>query len=420
MPSASAVAEHPALDRRGAWVLLTAALVVLTGLAAWLVPWEWAPERIEPVEATDYFTAEELSRSDAYASGVRRLADASLVIGLLVTVALGWTAAGRRAARALTRRLPWWSAVPVAVLVFDLLVRAVRLPFAWLLRRRRLEVGLTDQPLAGWISDQGLSLLVSWVVGSLLVLLLVACARRWPRRWYLPLSAGVLAATYALSMAYPLVVEPLFNKFTPLPDGELRTRLVAMADEQGVDVGEVLVADASRRTTTLNAYVSGIGETKRLVLYDTLVAAAEPDEVLTVAAHEVAHAARRDVLLGTTLGGIGGVAGIAALALFLDGRRGRRSERGFNGGESVWPVLATVAVATVMVSPVENTISRAVETRADVDSLRTTGDAEGFRDLHVRLAQRSLADPAPPAWRQVWWGSHPTVLQRLALAGETR
>jgi STE24 endopeptidase len=307
----------------------------------------------------------------------------------------------------------------VGVLVFDLLVRAVRLPFAWLLRQQRLDVGLTDQPAAGWLGDQALSLLVSWVVVSLLLLLLVACVRRWPRRWYLPLGAGVLVVTYGLSMAYPLVVEPLFNQFTQLPDGELRTRLVAMADEQGVDVGEVLVADASRRTTTLNAYVSGIGETKRLVLYDTLVAGAEPDEVLTVAAHEVAHAARKDVLVGTTLGAIGGVAAIAALALILDGRRGHRHGGGLGGPASVWPLLATVAVATVLVSPLQNTVSRAVETRADVDSLRTTGDPEGFRGLHVRLAQRSLADPAPPAWRQLWWGSHPTVLQRLALAEES-
>lgn len=411
-----AIGEHPRTDRRGAWVLLIVALVAWVSLTAWLVPWEWSPAGIEPADATDHFTSEEIERAEAYASAVRLLADAALVLGLLVAFALGWTRWGRRTAGRVTGRLPWWLAVPVAVLVFDLLVRAVRLPFAWLLRRRRLEEGLTEQGAAGWWTDQGISLLVSWAVASVLMILLVACVRRWPRRWYLPLAAALLGVTYALSMAYPVVVEPLFNRFTPLPEGDLRTRLVTMADEQGVDVGRVLVADASRRTTTLNAYVSGIGDTKRLVLYDTLLSDATEDEVVAVAAHEVAHAARNDVLVGTTLGAVGIVAAVAGLGLLLDGGRGRRVTGGLGEASATWPVLATVALATVLATPLESTISRAVEVRADVDSLRTTDDREAFRQLHVRLAQRSLADPTPPALRQIWWGSHPTVLQRLALS----
>ncbi len=263
-----------------------------------------------------------------------------------------------------------------------------------------------------------LSLAVSWLGTTLVVLLVVGCARRWPRRWYLPVGAGVVVATYVVSLAYPVLVEPLFNRFTPLPESRLRTELVSMADQQGVDVGEVLVADASRRTTTLNAYVSGLGGTKRLVLYDTLLEDAPDDEVIAVAAHEVAHAARHDVLVGTTLGAVGAVAGVAALALLLDSRRARRSTGGLSSPGAVWPLLATVTVATVLVSPVQNTISRAVETRADVDALATTDDGQGFQALHVRLAQRSLADPTPPAWRQFWWGSHPTVLERLGLLRE--
>jgi STE24 endopeptidase len=293
----------------------------------------------------------------------------------------------------------------------------VRLPLVWQIRGRRLDEGLTTQGAVGWWTDQSLSLLVSWVAASIGLLLLVACARRWRHRWYLPVGVGALVATYVLSMAYPLVVEPLFNRFTPLPKGELRSELVAVAERQGVDVGEVLVADASRRTTTLNAYVSGLGDTKRLVLYDTLVDDAPQDEVVAVAAHEVAHAARRDVLVGTTLGAVGAVIGVAVLALLLGGRVGRRTNP-LASAAAAWPVLAVVVVATVVASPVQNTISRAIETRADVGALSTTGDASAFRDLHVRLAQRSLADPTPPTWRQVLWGSHPTVLQRLALLRE--
>jgi STE24 endopeptidase len=310
----------------------------------------------------------------------------------------------------------WWVAVLLAALLFHLVVLVVRLPFAWQVRDRRLEEGLTNQGAAAWWGDQALSLLVTWAVTTLALLLVVGCARRSPRRWYLPVGAAALVATYVVSMAYPVVVEPLFNRFTPLPEGELRAQLVELADEQGVEVGEVLVADASRRTTTLNAYVSGLGETKRLVLYDTLLADAPDTEVVAVAAHEVAHAARGDVLVGTTLGAVGAVVAVTVLALLLDTRAMRRRGIAAREATSVWALLALLAVATLVTAPVQNTISRAIEVRADVDALRTTDDPEAMRDLHVRLAQRSLADPTPPAWRQFWWGSHPTVLERLRLS----
>ncbi len=403
------------VDRRGAWLVLVLALVVWAGLAALLVPWERLPGRLDAVPAADYFTPGEIDRAETYAGAVRRWADLALALGLVAALVLGWTRWGRRAAAPLTRPR-WWVAVPLLVLVFEVIVWVVRLPSAWQIRELRLEEGLTTQAAAGWWVDQALALLVSWVATTLVVVLVVGCARRWPRRWYLPASAVVVAATYLVSLAYPLVVEPLFNRFTPLSDSTLRTELVTMAERQGVDVGEVLVADASRRTTTLNAYVSGLGGTKRLVLYDTLLEDAPDDEVIAVAAHEVAHAARHDVLVGTTLGAVGAVAGIAALALLLDGRRGRRSTGGLAEPTCVWPLLATVTVAAVLVSPVQNTVSRAIETRADLDALATTRDTPAFRGLHVRLAQRSLADPTPPAWRQLWWGSHPTVLERLALS----
>ena len=134
-----------------------------------------------------------------------------------------------------------------------------------LVRERRLEEGLTEQGPGGWLADLGLNLLVSWVVLTLLCLLVVGAARRSPRRWFLWAGGGVAAATFAGSLLYPVVVEPLFNDFEPMAPGQLRSSLLQLAEEEGVAVDEVLVTDASRRTTTLNAYVSGLGETRRIV-----------------------------------------------------------------------------------------------------------------------------------------------------------
>ena len=139
-----------------------------------------------------------------------------------------------------------------------------------------------------------------------------------------------MVVTVVGSALYPVLVEPLFNKFTPMPDGPLRSAILRLADREGVHVDEVLVADASRRTTTLNAYVSGLGGTRRVVVYDTLLAKAPPAEVKVVVAHELAHAKNHDVLLGTGLGALGSVGGVALLALLLDSRS-LRARAGVHG-----------------------------------------------------------------------------------------
>jgi STE24 endopeptidase len=304
------------------------------------------------------------------------------------------------------------------VTLVQLTVRVVTLPFAVLLRRRMLEYGLTHQSWAGFASDLLRSQAVGIVTLALGLTLLVGCARRWRRAW--PAVAGGLLAVFVLlaSFVYPVVVEPLFNSFEPLPDGSLRTQILRLADREGVRVDDVLVADASRRTTTLNAYVSGFGSTRRVVVYDNLVESLPEDEALSVVAHELAHARHNDVVTGSLLGAAGAVLGVGLLALLLGtGRLGRRSM----AEPAVVPlVLALLAIGSLLASPVQNTISRQIETRADVDALRAAPNPEAFAAMQRQLALRSLADPTPPAWSQFWFGSHPTTLTRIAIARSGR
>ncbi|HET6562756.1 MAG TPA: M48 family metallopeptidase [Marmoricola sp.] len=404
------------LDRRAAWAVVAGSALTLAVLGGVLVPWDWVPGgTLHPPAAREVFTPEQLARSESYAASVRPLSWASLAVSTGLALVLGLTRAGA----ALVARLPrrWWVAVPTAVLLLLALGRVATLPFGLLVRQRRLEAGLTEQGLAGWLADRGLGLLVSWVVMTLLLLLVVGAARRSPRRWFVWAGSGVAVATFAGSLLYPVVVEPLFNDFTPMAQGELRSSLLALADEEGVEVEDVLVADASRRTTTLNAYVSGLGGTRRIVVYDTLLAAATPGEVRSVVAHEIAHARHQDVLLGTTLAAVGAVLGTSVLALLLSSARLRR-RAGVAGAADprVVPlVLALVAVGTLASAPVQNAVSRAVEARADRAALAATDDGASFAALQKRLALRSLADPTPPRWSQLWFGSHPTVLERLGL-----
>ncbi len=411
---------RPGLDRRAAWILLVASSAALVVLAGLLVPWSWVPGgHLTPVPVGRAFDPDQVARAEDYAHDVRLLSWSALVLSLLLACLLGFTRLGSRLARRVGGRLSWWASVPLVVLVLEAAGTLLTLPLGLAVRARNLEAGLTRQSVGGWLGDRALATVVSWVVGCLVVLVVVGLARRLPRRWPLVAGGAVAGLAFAASAAYPVVVEPLFNHFTPMAAGPLRTSLLDLAATEGVRVDDVLVADASRRTTTLNAYVSGIGGTRRIVVYDNLLADLPADQVRAVVAHELGHARHHDVALGTGLGALGGVAGIALLALLLDARRLQRRSgvRGAADPAVVALVLALVAVGSLAASPVENTVSRAIEARADRVSLSATQDPQAFDRLQRQLALRSLADPTPPWLSQLWFGSHPTVLQRLGLAG---
>ncbi len=391
--------------------------VVVLALGAVFVPWSWVPGgHVVPVRGSEVFSTELLRRGEAYSSAQRHLGWANLGISLVLALALGLTRLGA----ALIGRLrgPWWLRALVATLAVLAAGELATLPLDLVIRGNALEYGLTRQSLGGWTRDHLVSLLVSWVFASVLVLLVIGTARRSPRRWPLWTALAGAVLTVLGSYVYPVVVEPLFNQFASLPDGQLRTSIMALARAEKVPVSDVLVADASRRTTTLNAYVSGFGGTKRVVLYDNLVDDVPQRETLAVVAHELGHARYHDVLFGTAMGSAGAVLGSGLLGLVL----GRRRVLGLAGVEHpsqpevVALLLALSVVGTLLSSPFVNTVSRAVEARADRASLEATQDYAGFEQMQISLATRSLRDDDPPRWSQFWFGSHPTTVQRIGLA----
>ena len=410
--------DEPGLDRPAAVGVALAAAAALVVLALWLVPWEWVPGgRLRPMPVHDLFTRAQIARAEEFSSTRRLLGWTAYGVSLLVALVLGLTPLGARLVRRVAGRLSWWLTVVVGVLAVLAAGRLATLPLALLLRRQSLEYDLTRQGLAGWTADQLKGLLVAWVISSLVLLLVVGSARRSPRHWFAWAGAGMVLLTVLGSFLYPVVVEPLFNRFTPMPEGALRTEILRLADREHVQVDDVLVADASRRTTTLNAYVSGLGSTRRVVVYDTLLQQAPPDEVESVVAHELAHAKNHDVLIGTVLGSVGLVAGVAVLALLLDSRRlrGWADVSGPADPSVVALVLALVAVGSFLTSPAVNGVSRAIEARADRGALAATHDPAAFIRMQRRLALEALHDPTPPRLSQLWFGSHPTAVQRAGL-----
>jgi STE24 endopeptidase len=392
--------------------LLGAAAFLL--IATWFVPWHpVAGGMPAPVDPTSVFTQAQVDKAEDYARAARIWSWSSLGVSLAVALWLGF---GRRG-RALAERLkgPWWLRAVLVVAALAVIGRVATLPFAIGYQRHSLSAGLSTESWPSWIADVVKGEVVAIIATAVPVLVVVACARRWQRAW--PAVAGsVLAALVVLgSFVYPLVVEPLFNDFKPLPDGPLRTAVLRVAAEEHVHVDDVLVADASRRTTTLNAYVSGFGSSRRVVLYDNLVHDVPRSQVVSVVAHELGHAGHDDVLIGTALGAAGGLLGGGLLGIVMVLCE-RRERPGAAHVAAVPMILALAALATFLSTPVQNGISRQLETRADVVALQATNAPQPFIALQRNLALRSLADPTPPAWSQWWFGSHPTVLQRIALA----
>ncbi|RNL64240.1 M48 family peptidase [Nocardioides marmoriginsengisoli] len=401
---------------------LSAAVAVVGGvafvvLAVVLVPWHWLPgQSVHAVPADAVFTPAQIDRAEHLSWMLRISGWGNLALGLVVACWLGFTRSGSR----LVARLPgpWWLMALVGCGLVMLVGSVVQVPLSARAHHLQVDAGLSTQGWGGWASDQALSFGVAWVFTAIGLLAVMLLARRLPRSWPVWAAASAAALTMLGSFVYPVVVEPLFNDFTSMPAGPMRTEIFALARAENVPIDDVLVADASRRTTTLNAYVSGFGSTRRVVVYDTVLSTLSRPEVASIVAHELGHAKHRDVLTGTVLGAVGSILGVGLLGLlFSSGWLLRRTGTDGVGDPRAVPLLlALVAVGAFLASPAQNTISRAIEARADRTALETTGDSATFIAMQRQLALRSLADPTPPRLSQFWFGSHPTVLQRIGMA----
>ena len=343
---------------------------------------------------------------------------ADVALGLAVPAVLAFTPPGQ-AVLGVVDALP--EALGAFLLGFLLvhLSALVRLPVSvWLGLLHERAFGFSRESGRDFALDRVKSVALGSVLTGAALAGLVLCAQAFPSAW--PLAAAIAGAVVVLLLSFvaPVLLEPIFNTFRPVESPSLRKAVLQLADDASVPVREVLVADASKRTTKLNAYVSGLGSTRRVVLFDTLVEQASTPEILTVVAHELGHRRYRHVALGTAvaMAGAGGV--VLALWVLLSSGAVLDAIDAAGAGDSRVAAFAVLVASLLglVAAPLHAALSRRWEYACDRFSLEQTGDLGAFESAFGRLSDANLPDPSPPRIAYLWLFSHPTVPERLEAA----
>jgi Zn-dependent protease with chaperone function len=362
------------------------------------------------------FTPEEVERARRYHRPLYVAFLADLSFGFLLLAILSFTSVGDWLYEPV-EGLPWWGAAPAFTALLIAVSTVVRLPLSfWRSYLHEKQWGFSTQGLPGWLADRAKGLAVGVTLTSGMMLAFVGLARAAPRWWPAVTAPAAALLVLFLSFIAPVLLEPIFNRFTPLSDEELAADLRTLADRAGVPVRDVLVSDASRRTRKENAYVSGLGGTRRVVVFDTLLARGAPRHVTLVVAHELGHRRLRHVLQGTVVAMAGMAGGIVVLwALLRNDSILRAIGASAAGDPRVIPFILLVAAGLqVLAMPFESVLSRRWETDADRFSLLLTRDLPVFEESFRALARSNLSDLDPPRLLYLVAFSHPTPVERIS------
>ncbi len=392
------------------------AMVVVAEGAVWLLRPGDRPIDPTPVPEGRYFTAAQIERGRSFSDGQLWLFVAALGAqgAVLVTVALGRPAALRRRLERLGAR-PLLGGAAVGAGVSVALALAA-LPAGIAAHERAVDYGISTQGLGSWLGDAARSAGVSALLSAAGAALLLVLVRRFGGRWWLPGTVVVAAVAVVFVWLAPVVLAPLYNRFTPLAaDSPARAEVLNLARRAGVDVGQVYRVDASRRVRSLNAYVDGIGSTRRVVLYDNFLSRANRPELRSVVAHELGHVKHDDVPRGLAYLVIVTPLGLLFAGLVGAGLAGRADVD--PGAPAALPgYLLGLAVAALILGVPGNQLSRQVEASADTFALQLTHDPNALIQVQRRLALSSVADPNPPSLVTNLIGTHPSTVDRIGAA----
>ena len=389
------------------WLILITGAGVLGLLYLWYTLF---PGRVA-ADTLLYFSAEQVERGRQYSRAIRLVYIFSVFAQAAFLVWFIYSGRASSLARWAEQTAGGvWTGLLLFFLMLWLFLQLVNLPFTlfssyfwqhwW---------GFSTQTMGAWWVDYVKESVISLVLSAAGVLILFRLMGRWPNTWWLAAAAFLSVWILIQTLLWPVVVSPLFNRFTPATDPAITSMVRDLAEKAGLPVDEVLIMDASSRTTKTNAYYAGLGNTKRIVLYDTLLEAYPLDEVKAVVAHEMAHWLRGHIIQGLILGIIGNLVLWGLLFLLLRGTVPLLTRN-----PVTWAViLLFFLIASFAGSPLQNYISRHMEIEADRTSITLTGDVPAAVRLEIDLAVSNLSDIAPAPFVQWFSYSHPPAPVRI-------
>jgi len=335
----------------------------------------------------------------------------------LLWLFLGWASALRTWLTGFTDNQ--WLLVALFVAIFGGIYSIINLPLGYysgfVLPHR---FGQSNQTFRDWVIDQLKGLAIGAPLGLLLLELLYLALRVTGSLWWLWAAVGMLVFTVLLSNLAPVLIAPLFNKYIPLGEEhkELADRLLELARRANTRVKGVFKYDMSKRTKAANAALTGVGNTRRIVIGDTLINEFSTDEIETVLAHELGHHVHRDIPILITFGTLSTTLSLFLASLVLNWAIGYF---GFSGPADVaaFPALGLIFGAYGLITmPIENAVSRWRESMADDYALQATGKKEAFASAFTRLANQNLGEVDPEKWVVFMFYSHPPLGERIAKA----
>jgi STE24 endopeptidase len=363
---------------------------------------------------------ERQKRAKQYARINRRLMVLDLLISglyMLAWLLFGWSVALKDWLLQYTTND--WLLVLLFVIIVGGILFIINLPLSYyqgyILPHR---FDLSTEKISGWITDQAKGILVGGMLGMIVLEIIYAVLREFPTTWWLWAAGILLIFNVILANLAPTLLMPLFNKFVPLGEehADLAERLMQLAKQSGTTVRGVFKFDMSKRTKQANAGLTGLGNTRRIILGDTLLDEFTTDEIETVMAHELGHQVNKDIPLGIVFGSVTTLVGLYLASVALNW--GVEFFH-FEGPADIaaFPLFVLVlGLYGLITMPIENGFSRWRERRADEYALSLTHNGVAYASALKRLANQNLADADPEEWVEWLLYSHPALGKRIAMA----
>ncbi|WP_353856591.1 M48 family metallopeptidase [Bacillus sp. Bos-x628] len=406
------------------WIALATVAYVLYGLFIYfylfLTGDSSVPENVKGTSADPhtFMTSHELEVSEDF-SRIRNFL-------YFITIPLDWYVFFLLLITGLSRKMADWSFVAarfqflgqlVYVFLLSLLTMLISLPIKWIGYQLSLHYGISAQSTASWLKDQTLDF---WIQYPLLVLCTVVffwLIQKKRKLWWLYAWCLTVPVTLFLFFIQPVVIDPLYNEFYPLKDQALETKILTLAEKAHIPADHVYEVNMSKKTNTMNAYVTGIGENKRIVLWDTTLQKLKDREILFIMAHEMGHYVMKHVYIGLAGYFMLSLVGFFAIdrIYFYLYKRGQTSfHLKVSHDIAALPLLLViVSMLSFVASPFTNAVSRYQEQAADQYAVNLTKDGEAGVTSFQKLAKSGLTQVNPPLLVKIFRYDHPPMMERI-------